>query len=70
MLAAVGLVVPPVIDVAVILTPLAATGLFVIAVGAIFTHARRKEAHPMYANTVFALASAFVAVGRFWIEPF
>lgn len=53
-----------------ILTPLAATGLFVIAVGAIFTHARGKEPQPMYANTVFALASAFVAVGRFWFEPF
>jgi len=69
-LAAFGLIVPPLVDVAEILTPLAATGTFVIAVGAVVTHARRHETQPLVTNIVFALASAFVAIGRFWLEPF
>lgn len=69
-LAAIGLILPPLVGVAEVLTPLAATGLVVVAAGAILTHARRDEPQPLTANVVFSIASAFVAVGRFWIEPF
>jgi hypothetical protein len=58
------------VDVAVVLTPLAATGTFAIAVGAVVTHARRHETQPLVTNLVFAMASVFVAIGRFWIDPF
>jgi hypothetical protein len=69
-LGALGLVVPPLVEMAETLTPLAATGLFIVAAGAIFTHARRGEPQQLVSNVLLALAAAFVAVGRFWIEPF
>ncbi|MEP6814666.1 MAG: DoxX family protein [Marmoricola sp.] len=64
-LGALGLVLPWLLNVAKVLTPLAAVGLAVVMVGAIATHARRgeKEALPMTA-VLFVLAVA-VAVIRF-----
>lgn len=42
-LAAIGLIVPALLDLATILVPLAATGLAVVMIGAITVHARRSE---------------------------
>lgn len=65
-LGALGLILPPLLDIAPILAPLAATGIAVIMVGAIITHARRKDpAQTLIINTVLLLLAAFVAWGRF-----
>jgi uncharacterized membrane protein YphA (DoxX/SURF4 family) len=64
-LAAVGLILPWLTQIAPVLTPLAAAGLAVVMVGAIIFHIPRKE----YPNTVFNLVllvmATFVAYGRF-----
>lgn len=69
-LGAIGLVLPPHVGVAQILVPLAATGLLVVAVGAMAVHARRDETQMVMTNRVFAIMTAIVAIGRFWLEPF
>lgn len=63
--AAIGLILPWALDIAPVLTPLAAAGLVVIMLGAIVTHARRKENVAIVLNLAIAALAAFVAVGRF-----
>jgi uncharacterized membrane protein YphA (DoxX/SURF4 family) len=66
MLAATGLLVPPVTGIAPILSPVAAVGLAVLMVLATLTHVRRHEIAPNGVVTVALLAmAAFVAWGRF-----
>ncbi|NYD58617.1 putative membrane protein YphA (DoxX/SURF4 family) [Nocardioides marinisabuli] len=69
-LAAVGLVVPAVLDVATVLVPLAATGLALLMVGAAITHARRKENQAVVVNGVLLVLAAVVAWGRFGPHSF
>lgn len=63
--AAIGLILPPLTKIAPILAPLAALGLVLIMIGAIITHARRKEPQGIAVNVVLLLLAAFVAWGRF-----
>lgn len=65
LLAAIGLVLPAIVDIAPILVPLAATGLAIIMVGAIVVHARRKENPQILANVALLVLAAVVAWGRF-----
>ncbi|MFW5470687.1 DoxX family protein [Knoellia sp. CPCC 206435] len=67
LLGALGLILPAFVDGLEWLVPLAATGLFLVMVGAVLTHIRRKEA--FVPPLVLGLLAAFVAIGRFWIEP-
>lgn len=69
-LAAVGLVLPAVFDIVPILVPLAALGLVLIMLGAVFTRLRRHEAKPMVADLVYLALAGFVAFGRFGPESF
>jgi hypothetical protein len=64
-LGALGLILPRALDIAPVLTPLAATGLAIVQVGAIVVHARRKETEALPMNVVLLVLAAFVAVGRF-----
>ncbi|MEV6645671.1 DoxX family protein [Amycolatopsis sp. NPDC051371] len=64
-LAAIGLVLPWALDIAPVLTPLAATGLAIIQIGAIIVHGRRKETKALPMNVVLLVLAVFVAVGRF-----
>jgi uncharacterized membrane protein YphA (DoxX/SURF4 family) len=64
-LGAVGLIVPPLVNVAEFLTPLAALGLALLMIGAIVTHVRRKESQVIVVNLVLLAVAAFVAWGRF-----
>jgi uncharacterized membrane protein YphA (DoxX/SURF4 family) len=64
-LAAIGLVLPAVLDIAPVLVPLAALGLVLIMIGAAITHARRKEPQMIVANVVLLALAALVAWGRF-----
>jgi uncharacterized membrane protein YphA (DoxX/SURF4 family) len=63
--AALGLILPAALDIAPILTPLAATGLVIIMIGAMITHARRKEPGAIGFNAVLLIAAALIAWGRF-----
>jgi uncharacterized membrane protein YphA (DoxX/SURF4 family) len=53
LLAAIGLILPAVLDIAPVLVPLAATGLAVTMVGAAIVHIRRKEYPMLVGNAVF-----------------
>jgi uncharacterized membrane protein YphA (DoxX/SURF4 family) len=64
-LAAIGLVLPAALDVVPVLVPLAALGLVLVMVGAMATHARRKESQAIAINLVLAGLAAVVAWGRF-----
>ena len=64
-LAAVGLILPAVLDIAPVLVPLAALGLVVTMIGAAVVHARRKETPMVVANLVLLALAVFVAWGRF-----
>jgi hypothetical protein len=64
-LAAIGLILPAALDIAPILVPIAALGLVLMMIGAILTHARRKEYQALPINVVLLLLAAFVAWGRF-----
>lgn len=61
--AAVGLIVPWWLDIATVLTPLAAVGVVAIQTGAMFIHRRRGEMQMFAVNAAIAVMAAFV-VGR------
>ncbi|GAA3769635.1 DoxX family protein [Plantactinospora mayteni] len=69
-LAAVGLVLPAVLDIAPVLVPLAASGLVLLMGGAIITHLRRHEHKAIVANLAYLALAGFVAWGRFGPESF
>jgi hypothetical protein len=60
------LILPRLLDIASVLTPLAAVGLGLVMAGAVSVHFRRREfkQRALSIPTYFALA-AFVAFGRF-----
>jgi hypothetical protein len=64
-LGAMGLVVPWATGVMPVLTPVAACCLLVLMLGAIKTHADRKE--PLVAPAVLAVLAVVVALGRFGV---
>lgn len=64
-MAAVGLVLPGVLDVAPVLVPWAAVGLALLMVSALVTHVRRHETQPLAVNFLFLTLAVFVAWGRF-----
>lgn len=60
--AALALALPLIFDTALILVPLAATGLVLMMIGAIITHARLRE-YPMIAvNVILGVAALVVAI--------
>ncbi|MDP4095579.1 DoxX family protein [Paenibacillus sp. P96] len=62
---AVGLILPQALNIAPVLTPLAATGVAVIVLlGALF-HVQRKEYKEIGVNIVFLVLALIVAIGRF-----
>jgi uncharacterized membrane protein len=65
LLAAIGLVLPAVLDIAPVLVPFAALGLVVVMVGAAITHGRRKEFQMITVNVIFLALAAVVVWGRF-----
>ena len=64
-LAVIGLIVPPVLHIGTVLTPLAAVGVILLMIGAAMTHLRRGETANAAGNVVLLLLAAFVAAGRF-----
>lgn len=65
-LGAIGLILPVLLNVAPIVTPIAATGLALIQVFAIIVHVRRHDdPKRLPVNIILLLAALFVAVARF-----
>lgn len=64
-LGAVGLILPAVTGIAPVLVPLAALGLALLMLGAVFTRIRRHEPKPMVADLTYLVLAIFVAWGRF-----
>jgi hypothetical protein len=62
-LAAIGLILPPLTGIAPILSAFAALGIVILQVGAIVVHVRRHEG--IIPNVVLVVLAAFIAVGRF-----
>jgi hypothetical protein len=69
--AAVGLIAPAATGILPWLTPLAAVGLVALMLSATIFHLRRPgEMANVVLNVILGAIALFVAVGRFWIEPF
>ena len=62
---AIGLILPQATGVAPVLTPLAACGIIALQLGAMRSHARRREVQMIAVNCVLIGLAAFVAIGRF-----
>jgi hypothetical protein len=69
LLAAAGLILPAVLDIAPVLVPLAATGAALLFAGAAIMRLRRHEVY-FVGDLVYLAVAAFVAWGRFGPEPF
>ncbi len=67
---ALGLVLPPLVDVATWLAPLAAVGLLLTMLGAVVVHLRRGETPMLVPPLVLGVLAAVVAWGRFGPYPF
>lgn len=68
-LGAIGLILPALTGIAVVLVPLAATGLALDMAGAFITHARLKQRREMVVTAVLFVFAVFVAWGRFGPYP-
>jgi hypothetical protein len=64
-LAAVGLVVPPLLHIATFLTPLAAVGVILLMLGAGATHLRIGEPRMLIVNGLLLVLATVVAIARF-----
>ena len=64
-----GLILPAVLDVAVVLVPLAASGLMLVMAGAGTIRFRRCEWRYLVGDLMFVALLGFVAWGRFSLEP-
>jgi uncharacterized membrane protein YphA (DoxX/SURF4 family) len=65
-LGAIGLILPELLHIAAILTPIAAVGLAIVQVVAIIVHLRRHDdPKGLVVNIVLLLAAVFVAIVRF-----
>lgn len=68
-LAAVGLILPALVGIALPLVPLAGLGLVLLMIGAAVTHARRQESQMILVNAVLLILAALVAWGRLGPYP-
>lgn len=70
LLAAAGLILPAALDIAPVLVPVTAVCWILLMVGAMITHGRRGESKLMVLNLAYLALAAFIAWGRFGLEPF
>jgi uncharacterized membrane protein YphA (DoxX/SURF4 family) len=69
-LAAIGLILPALLDIAPVLVGVAAVGVVLLMLGAATTHLRRGEKQMVPVNLVIAAIAVFIAVMRFGPEAF
>ncbi|MEO3812240.1 DoxX family protein [Sphaerisporangium sp. B11E5] len=70
LLAAVGLILPAVLDIAPVLVPVTAGCWILLMAGAMITHGRRGESAFVLLNLIYLAVAAFIAWGRFVLDPF
>lgn len=70
LLAAVGLILPAVLDIAPVMVPVTAVCWVLLMVGAMITHGRLGQVKLVMLNSVYLALAAFIAWGRFALEPF
>jgi len=70
LLAAVGLILPAVVDIAPVLVPVTAVCWIALMVGAMITHGRLGQYQLVVLNVVYLALAAFIAWGRFGPESF
>lgn len=64
-LGGIGLILPLALNIAPILTPIAAVGLAIIMLLAAIFHGMRKEYQAIIGNIVFLVLALLIAIGRF-----
>jgi hypothetical protein len=69
-LGALGLILPAALNIAPVLTPLAALGVALLFAGAVVMRLRRGERATILGDLVYLALAAFVALGRFGLESF
>jgi hypothetical protein len=70
LLAAVGLILPAVVDIAPVVVPITATCWIALMIGAMITHGRLGQFRLVMVNIVYLVLAVFIAVGRFGPESF
>lgn len=70
LLAAVGLILPAVVDVAPVVVPVTAVCWVLLMIGAMIAHLRSGEPKFIVLNAIYLGVAAFVAWGRFGPAPF
>lgn len=70
LLAAAGLILPAVLDIAPILVPVTATCVALLFAGAVTMRLRRGEKATIVPDVVYLALAVFLAWGRFGLEPF
>jgi hypothetical protein len=70
LLAAVGLILPAIVDIAPVMVPVTAVCWVLLMVGAMITHGRLGQFTLVMLNVVYLALAAFIAWGRFGPEPF
>ncbi|WP_405908373.1 MULTISPECIES: DoxX family protein [unclassified Streptomyces] len=70
LLAAVGLILPAVVDIAPVMVPVTAVCWVLLMIGAMVTHGRLGESKFVLVNLVYLALAVFIAWGRFGPNPF
>jgi DoxX-like family len=70
LLAAVGLILPAVVDVAPVMVPVTAVAWVALMTGAMITHGRLGQYKLAMVNAGYLVLAVFIAVGRFGFESF
>jgi hypothetical protein len=70
LLAAVGLILPAVVDVAPVMVPVTAVCWIALMVGAMITHGRLGQYKLVLVNLAYVALAVFIAVGRFGSHSF
>ena len=70
LLAAAGLILPAVLDIAQFMVPVTAVCWVLLMIGAMITHGRLGQAKFVMVNVVYLAIAAFVAWGRFGPRPY
>lgn len=69
-LAAIGLTLPAVLDIAPVIVPITAACWIALMIGAMITHGRLGQAKLVMVNVVYLALALFIVVGRFGPTPF
>lgn len=69
-LAALGLILPAVVNIASVLVPVTAVCWVLVMIGAIIIHLRHGDVKPVVGNLIYLALAAFIAWGRFGLVPF